>query len=133
MKNGLLLASALLLGASYVSFGSDNATAQSRYNTKIVYGDEPCPTSPDGDEIVVCKRLPIEEKYRVPKEFRKTENTPANESWGARAQSLQGVGASGSGSCSAAGGGGWTGCWREQMKQAKAEKKQEAATGTAVP
>jgi len=136
MKYGLLLASALLIGAGYAGLGDAPAAAQTRYSTKIVYGDEPCPTSPDGDEIVVCRRLPLTEKYRIPKELRKTEETPANESWSSRAQSLQSVGATGTGSCSAAGGGGWTGCWREQMKQAKAERKQQgepAGIGAIIP
>ncbi|WP_157220027.1 hypothetical protein [Flavisphingomonas formosensis] len=136
MKHGLLFASALVLGAGYASLAGAPAAAQTKYSTKIVYGDEPCPTSPDGDEIVVCRRLPLTEKFRIPKEFRKTENTPANESWGSRVQSLQSVGNTGTGSCSAVGGGGWAGCWREQMKQAKADRKQQgepSGLGAIIP
>ena len=43
--------------------------------------------------------------------------------WGARAEATLGAGAkTGIGSCSASGPGGWTGCWAQQMRAARAEK-----------
>ena len=43
--------------------------------------------------------------------------------------------ATGTGSCSNVGGGGWTGCWNKMMKEARDEKKADAAAAgqSAVP
>src|SRR5690606_1854829 len=44
----------------------------------FVYGDDPCPPS-EGDEIVVCARLPDNDRYRIPKELRADPLAPANQ------------------------------------------------------
>ena len=65
----------------------------------IVYGDDPCPQS-TGDEIVVCARMPDNERYRIPPELRTDPNSPAVQSWVNRARTLEYVGLSGTDSCS---------------------------------
>lgn len=105
------------------------AVAQSQQNVLVVYGNDPCPTTKSGEEIVVCARKPEADRYRIPEQLR-SSNMPQNERWADRAKSLEYVGASGTGSCSATGAGGWTGCWSKLMDQAKAERK-AAAEGTA--
>ena len=101
------------------------AAAQSGDKVLIVYGDEPCPTSASGEEIVVCARKPERERYRIPEELRTTDQSkPANSSWASRASSFEYVGRSGTNSCTPSGNGGWTGCYGELMRKAKEEKRQ---------
>jgi hypothetical protein len=122
MKIGATLGlAALSLFASLVP-----AAPAAAQNVLTIYGDDPCPTS-NGEEIVVCKRLDERERYRIPENLRSSAPSPGNERWADRAKSLEYVGASGTGSCSASGSGGWTGCWSQLMKQAREERKQQAA------
>ncbi len=110
------------------------ALAQQTDRVLIIYGNDKCPTNASGEEIVVCSRQPEAERYRIPKEFRQpTEIAPQNQSWAARAQSIDQLGRSGTGSCSASGAGGWTGCWAQQMRAAKAERKAGLATTDPQP
>lgn len=88
----------------------------------FVYGDDPCPRSTN-DEIVVCARMPDGDRYRIPKELRDNPNAPENQSWGARARSLEYVGASGVDSCSPTGAGGFTGCFQKMARQAHEERE----------
>lgn len=88
----------------------------------FVYGDDPCPTS-SGSEIVVCARMPDNDRYRIPKTLRDNPDAPANQSWVNRARSIEYVGASGVNSCSPTGGGGFTGCFAKIAKEAKEERK----------
>jgi len=88
----------------------------------FVYGDDPCPPSAS-DEIVVCARLPNNDRYRIPKELRDDPYAPQNQSWVNRARSLETVGASGIDSCSPAGAGGWTGCFQKLAQAAREERK----------
>ena len=101
------------------------AQAQVMDRVLVIYGDDACPTNGDGDEIVVCARRPESERYRIPKELRPPSQSTENTSWAVRQQGMDG-GATGTGSCSAVGAGGWTGCWAEQMRQAKRERQQDA-------
>jgi len=88
----------------------------------IVYGDDPCPQS-TGDEIVVCARMPDNERYRIPPELRTDPNSPAVQSWVNRARTLEYVGLSGTDSCSTIGGGGFTGCFQQLARVAREERK----------
>ncbi len=93
-----------------------------RIKQVIVYGDDPCPVS-EGDEIVVCAYLEESERYRIPENLRGEEpGSPKNEAWTNRVTSLKYVGASGTESCSPVGGGGFTGCFEQLARQAKAER-----------
>lgn len=91
----------------------------------VLYGNERCPTNTDGDEIVICERRDAQEQYRVPKELREFAITPENQSWAAKAQGTldTGLGVDTIGSCSAVGAGGNLGCFAQQAKAAKAERR----------
>ena len=101
------------------------AQAGSAVNEIIVFGNDPCPRSTD-DDIVVCARKPESERYRIPPNLRLDPTDPANRSWADRAQSLEYVGRTGTQSCSTVGPGGFTGCWEQMMRQARAERRQAA-------
>jgi hypothetical protein len=86
-----------------------------RQRSVVVYGNDPCPTSSNPDEIVVCSRRPEEERFRIPKDIREQERaaTIAREDQVAanRAALVSGrTAATGTGSCSIQGAGGLTGC-----------------------
>jgi len=88
----------------------------------IVYGDDPCPQS-QGDEIVVCARLPDSDRYRIPSELRTDPNSPQVQSWANRARSIEYVGRSGTDSCTPIGGGGFTGCTQQLTAKAREERR----------
>ncbi len=94
----------------------------------ILYGDkDKCPTDTDGNEIVVCQRRPAAEQFRIPKELRQGTIKPEYESWAVRQQSVQDVGQTGTGSCSAAGIGGASGCQNQLFQQSLRERKAKRA------
>lgn len=115
-------ASALLMvSALAVPSLTAPAAAQRSERVLVIYGSDRCPTS-NGEEIVVCSRKPEGERYRIPEELRKTEGR-GNENWGDRASSLEYVGRTGTQSCSTAGAGGATGCFKELARKACDEDK----------
>lgn len=109
------------------------AMAQRAERVLVIFGNDPCPTNASGDEIVVCARRPESERYRIPQDVRQRSQAPQNQSWAVRSQAAMSTGRTGTDSCSAVGAGGWTGCWAEQMRAAKAEAKQKAADERDVP
>jgi hypothetical protein len=108
------------LAAASLALAAVPAQAQDgnyRSRTVLVYGNDPCPTSSNPDEIVVCSRRPEEERYRIPKDVREQEKaaTIAREDQVAanRAALVSSrVAGTGTGSCSIQGAGGITGCTR---------------------
>jgi hypothetical protein len=90
-------------------------------NQLIIYGDDPCPPS-SGDEIIVCARLPEDDRYRIPENLRGNPNDPASQSWTNRALELSYVGRTGAESCSTVGPGGFTGCFNQMVRQARTER-----------
>jgi hypothetical protein len=106
------------LAAASLALAAVPAQAQDgnyRSRTVLVYGNDPCPTSSNPDEIVVCSRRPEEERYRIPKDVREQERaaTIAREDQVAanRAALVSSrVAGTGTGSCSIQGAGGITGC-----------------------
>lgn len=120
----LLAPLALLLGGAPAP-----TLAQQADRVLIVYGNDKCPES-EGENIVVCARKPEAERFRIPEELR---HSPGPPDWRDRAKSLEYVGRSGTSSCSAAGTGGWTGCWSSLMSQARAERKEDKDAATAAP
>lgn len=88
----------------------------------FVYGDDPCPKS-DGEEILVCARLPDNDRYRIPSELRTDPNSPQVQSWASRAKSIEYVGRTGTDSCTPVGGGGFTGCFQQLASKAREERK----------
>ena len=93
----------------------------SRVNQLIIYGDDPCPAS-TGDEIIVCARLPEDDRFRIPPNLRNDPNDPASQSWSNRALELSYAGRVGTDSCSPVGGGGFTGCFNQIVRNARAER-----------
>lgn len=103
----------------------------------VVYGNDPCPASRDG-EIVVCARQPESERYRVPKRFReaRARAQPGSNAWGNKVATLDQVGRTSSGvpdSCSAVGSGGQSGCYRAFLAQARQQRKADRAEAAAIP
>lgn len=109
----------LLLCAALCALPFTPATAQERVLT--IFGDDRCPVD------TICVRAPERDRYRIPKQLRETKQTPDSQSWATRSQAAMSEGKSGAGSCSAAGAGGWTGCWAAQMRAAREEAKARAA------
>lgn len=97
-------------------------TDEPRVSQVIIYGDDPCPQSTDPEVITVCARLSDEERFRIPPNLRNDPNNPVNQSWAQRALELSYVGRTGTESCSTVGSGGWTGCFNQIVRQARADR-----------
>jgi hypothetical protein len=123
MRLFLLAAAAGATLAAAPQVSAQTRPGEERVNALIVYGQDPCPRG-QGDEIVVCARKPESERYRIPENLRSDPNNPANQAWANRAQSLEYAGRSGIGSCSPVGAGGWTGCFNQLVREARAERGQ---------
>lgn len=96
----------------------------------VVYGDDPCPRTV-GDQIVVCTRKPETERYRLPKSQQMQGTRQQRESWAQKSKPLITVGSTGTGSCSAVGPGGYTGCLTKEIQQARQAAKEQAEQNTA--
>lgn len=101
-----------------------NEAPPPRVSTLLVYGDDPCPRSKD-DEIIVCARQPESDRYRIPKQFRKKKaDDVSSQSWTERTRTLDMVSKKGlPNSCSPHGSGGQTGCMRQFLEAARAERE----------
>jgi hypothetical protein len=121
----LLPFSAALAGAASLALWAAPAAAQDEAGDKVtvldVFGEDPCPAS-TGNEIVVCRRLDEEERYRIPEALRGS-SSPANESWARRVESYEAVGDFGPLSCSPIGIGGELGCTAQMIAAAYEEKR----------
>jgi hypothetical protein len=115
-------AAALLAAPAAAQEDAIPAAADARVNQLIVYGDDACPPSSD-EEIIVCARLPEEERFRIPQGMRDRADDPRNRSWTDRAIELSYLGRSGIGSCSPVGAGGFIGCHNELVRRAEAERR----------
>ena len=108
------------LAALLPAAASAQETGGDRVNQVIIFGQDPCPQS-EGDTITVCARLDESERFRIPPLLRGS-NSPDNEAWASRAQSLETIGAFGPLSCSPVGAGGETGCTVAMIEAAYAER-----------
>jgi hypothetical protein len=118
----------LLPAAALLGFGiAAPALAQQNDKALIIYGTDKCPAG------TICIRAPESERYRIPGSLRSGPLAPQDQPWSQRAASIEGVSRTGTGSCTNTGAGGWTGCWNQQMKAARAEKKQAAAAEAESP
>ena len=116
MTKRLLIAGSMALAGFVALAGPCTAQAQSNDKVLMIFGNDPCPAG------TICIKRGESERYRIPKDLRQAAPSADNERWADRARSIQDVGATGTGSCSATGAGGWTGCWAKQMREAKATR-----------
>jgi hypothetical protein len=117
---------ALIATAALLALPTAPAMAQNE-RVLTIFGEDKCPVD------TICVRAPERDRYRIPKEFREPSQKSENQSWATRSQATMSEGKSGTGSCSASGAGGWTGCWAEQMRKARAEREAAAATERKEP
>lgn len=118
-----LIALALISGLSAAPAVAQEGAPAEKINQVIVYGDDQCKPS-TSDEIVVCNRLPEQDRYRVPQIFRGGDPAdPRNEAWANRIVAVERVGRFGTDSCSPVGLGGFTGCTQALVSGAKAEQR----------
>ena len=96
----------------------------------LVFGTDPCPRATD-DDIVICRRLPESMRYRMPDQYRDSSSFQERQSWTNKSKTLQTVGSTGIGSCSAVGPGGYTGCLTQQIQAARQERQQAEQEATA--
>lgn len=132
MRRALTIATLAVLAGG---IAATPAPAQKNERVTVVYGEDECPRGNDAEEIVVCARYPESERFRIPERFRKKEISPrnANESWAVRAEALEYVGRTGINSCSVVGPAGWTGCYAEMLRIARAERRQAERERAGVP
>jgi hypothetical protein len=83
-----------------------------------VYGKDPCPVD------TICVRAPESERFRIPETLRTPTIKRENESFAVRMEEVVRENPTGIGSCSAVGPGGMTGCFAQQARAAKAERRQ---------
>jgi hypothetical protein len=96
------------------------AVAQAGQYTIVVYGNDPCP------QEAICIRKGESERYRIPPALNPQGTTQQRTSWSQKSKVLTTVGDTGTGSCSAVGPGGHTGCLVQSIKQAKSQTRQSA-------
>lgn len=109
-----------LFALAAAGFSVSPLTAQEnagdRVNMVIIYGDDECPQSSDG-EITVCARKSEGERYRIPETLR-SSTSPENQSWTERVERYETVGNFGVMSCSPTGAGGEAGCTQQMIDAA---------------
>ncbi|MBD3730009.1 MAG: hypothetical protein IE933_09915 [Sphingomonadales bacterium] len=116
----LALAPAASLGLAVPASAQDDAG--DKVNMVVIYGDDSCPPSTEG-EITVCARLDESERFRIPETLRDS-SSPDTVAWAERAKSFETVGSYGALSCSPTGAGGFTGCTQALVDAAYGEKKE---------
>ena len=130
MTNRTFLAFGAMLALAAASVNaqeSETAAAApdaEKINMVIVYGDDKCEES-NADTINVCARLSESDRYRIPTQLRDDPSNPRKEAWTNRVLAYEYVGREGTMSCSASGGGGFTGCGLKEIDAAYAEKEQD--------
>jgi hypothetical protein len=124
MKRLLVLSSLSLALAMTANPAVAQEDAGDKVNQLIIYGDDECPPSAEG-EITVCARKSEGERYRIPEILREGSG-PAYESWTNRVESYETVGDWGALSCTPSGSGGELGCTQKLIDAAYAEKEQSS-------
>ena len=128
MRNILLAGVAVLLAAAGATAVAAAPEAPRRTTTTTVFGDDPCPAATNGD-IVVCGRLPEDERYRIPKKLRDAntkKKARTEQNWASRNATLDDAArAERPNSCSVVGLGGQTGCSAAMLRQWADERRAE--------
>jgi type II secretory pathway pseudopilin PulG len=112
-----LAASAALAGTLAVTAAP--AAAQAGQTTVVIFGNDPCPRE------AICIRAPESQRYRLPKEQQLQGTRQQRQSWAQKSQALTTVGQTGTGSCSAVGPGGRTGCLVKEINQARKDAREQ--------
>ena len=86
----------------------------------LIFGTDPCPRD------AICIRAPESQRYRIPDKLNPQGTPQQRESWSQKSKVLTTVGDTGTGSCSAVGPGGHTGCLIQSIKQARSQTRQQA-------
>ena len=90
-----LAIAALMTGFAAVQPVSAQTTPNSdRVNEIIVFGTDPCPRSTD-DQVVVCKRVGEEERFRIPERLREGGSLQQRQAWANKVRSIERVGRTG--------------------------------------
>lgn len=124
----LLIAAALLAPAVPANADADlatQATPPERISFLVIFGEDKCPEAV-GDEIVVCAPAPENDRYRIPKDLRDTEEdvVSGGSSWTSAVESLDGYSrAVLPNSCSVNGSNGFTGCTKAALDRWHAERR----------
>lgn len=101
------------------------ALAQAGTRSITIYGNDPCPRD------AICVRAPESQRYRIPEQLNPQGTPQQRNSWANKSKPLMTVGATGTGSCSAVGPGGQTGCLIQQINRAKQESREQAQSDQA--
>jgi hypothetical protein len=125
----VLVAAALLLATTAPAYGdaalATRASPPERISFLVTFGEDKCPEAA-GDEIVVCAPAPENDRYRIPKDLRKDEETVVSggSSWTSAVENLDSYArAILPNSCSVNGSNGFTGCTRAALEQWHAERR----------
>lgn len=110
----------LLVGAALVAPAAAQPPADT-VRRVVIFGNDRCPQG-EGDEIIVCARRPEAERGRYPVDPDAPLPGPQSQSWKERAEALDGVAATGIGSCSTSGPGGASGCLQKEIDRNEAIK-----------
>jgi hypothetical protein len=113
----ITLAAAAVVAGSFAAIPAP-AKAQAGQTTITIFGNDPCPREN------ICVRAPESQRYRLPKSQQLQGTRQQRQSWAQQSQALSTVGNTGTGSCSAVGPGGHTGCLIKEINQAKQEAKE---------
>jgi hypothetical protein len=100
-----------------------------RISEIIVYGTDPFPRS-TYDDVVVCARTPVAERYRIPEKLRQGGSLQSRQSWANRAIAFETQLGNGLFTCSPVGNAGFTGCTQQVINQAFKEREEEAKGAT---
>jgi dihydrodipicolinate reductase len=122
---------ALFMTLNILAFGSVSAAPETqkmpeRLSVLVTFGEEECPEPESEDEIVVCAKQPESERYRIPKDLRKTEEELAvDHSWSSTVALHEDAARAGRpNSCSVVGTNGFTGCQSARIRQWFAERRE---------
>jgi hypothetical protein len=106
------------------------AAAQQNQSEVVVYGTDPCPRETESN-IVVCRRLPETQRYRLPRSMQMQGTRQQRQSWANKSRTLMTAGNTGINSCSAVGPAGQTGCLIQEIQQSRRENSAQEQQDTA--
>ena len=124
-----------LAAGTLAALSAGSASAQTRDRVIDIYGSDKCPAN-NGQDIVVCRKHPETERYRIPKDLRDSE--PAPQAAGGNVGALSAVNTTGGTgvqvqSCNAIGAGVAAGCLTSELDAWKANQRAQKKADAAVP